>query len=163
MKNLLERLAFIIHRPRFFGKTCTVIVVQGFRGGGDILKYLNSTTDSMGFRVSKGCCATTLDPMTKLQQERLTQKVNQASARFYRELMRPISPPSFYKLLLFRIVRTFVKSVDQDFRDYGYYKEKGWFESDYFYATSLSPIKKMAGNIFDFAGRRVSKTMGGEA
>jgi multimeric flavodoxin WrbA len=163
MKNLLDRLAFIHHRPRFFGKTCTAIVVQGFRGGGNILKYLNFTADSMGFHVSKGCCATTLDPMTKLQEKRLTQKVYQTSARFYKELMRPISPPSFYKLMLFRFARTFVKSVDQNFRDYGYYKEKGWFKSDYFYAISLGPIKKMAGNVFDIVGQRVSKIMGGEA
>ena len=41
MKNFLDRLAFIDHRPRFFGKTCTAIVIQGFYGGGDILKYLH--------------------------------------------------------------------------------------------------------------------------
>jgi multimeric flavodoxin WrbA len=163
MKNFLDRLAFIDHRPRFFGKTFTAIVVQGFHGGGDILKYLDFATEQMGFRVSKGCCATTLDPMTKLQQKRLTQKVNQASARFYKELMRPVQAPSFYKLMLFRFVRTFVKSVDHTFRDYGYYKEKGWFESDYFYAASLGPVKRLAGNLFDFVGRRVSKIMGGEA
>jgi multimeric flavodoxin WrbA len=163
MKNLLDRLAFVHHRPRFFGKTCTTIVVQGFRGGEGILKYLNSTADSMGFRVSEGCCATTLDPMTGLQQKRLARKVSQAASGFYRDLMRPIASPSLYKLMLFRFVRTFVKSVDQDFRDYGYYKEKGWFESDYFYSTSLGPVKKLAGNLFDLVGRRMSKVMGGEA
>jgi multimeric flavodoxin WrbA len=163
MKNFFDRLAFVHHRPRFFGKTCTAIVVQGFRGGNDILKYLNYTTGSMGFRVSKGCCATTLDPMTKLQKKRLTQKVNQASARFFKELIRPTPSPSFFKLMLFRFGRTFVKSVDKNFRDYGYYKEKGWFESDYYYSTSLGPIKRLAGNLFDLVGKRVSKIMAGEA
>lgn len=163
MKNFLDRLAFIDHRPRFFGKTCTAIVVQGFHGGGDILKYLSFATGTMGFRFSKACCATTLDPMTKLQQERLTQKVNEASARFYKELVRPAPSPSFFKLMLFRFGRTFVKSVDQKFRDYQYYKDKGWFEAEYYYATSLGPIKRLAGNLFDLLGRRVSKIMGGEA
>jgi multimeric flavodoxin WrbA len=163
MKNFLDRLAFIDHRPRFFGKTCTAIVVQGFHGGGGILKYLYFAVETMGFHVSKGCCATTLDPMTKLQKERLTQKVNKASARFYKELIRPTRAPSFFKLMLFRFGRTFVKSVDQNLRDYQYYKEKGWLEADYYYATSLGPIKRLAGNLFDLLGRRVSKIMGGEA
>jgi multimeric flavodoxin WrbA len=162
MKNFLDRLAFIDHRPRFFGKTCTAIVIQGIYGGGDILKYLNFACEAMGFHLSKGCYATTLDPMTKLQQERLTQKVNNASARFYKELMRPISPPSFIRLMLFRFSRTSIKHIDQNFRDYQYYREKGWFEADYYYPTSLGPIKKLAGNLFDLLGRRVSKSMGAE-
>jgi multimeric flavodoxin WrbA len=163
MKNLFDRLAFVDHRPRFFGKTCTAIVVQGFHGGGNILKYLDFASERMGFRISKGCCATTLDPMTKLQQDRLSQKINRVSARFYKELVHPIPPPSLLNLMLFRFGRTFVKSVDQKLRDYSYYKEKGWFEADYYYSTSLGPIKRLAGNLFDILGRPVSKIMGGEA
>ena len=163
MKNFLDRLAFIDHRPRFFGKTCTAIVVQGFHGGGDILKYLYFASETMGFHVSKGCCATTLDPMTKLQHERLTRKIEKTSAGFYKELLRPTPAPSFFKLMLFRFGRTFVKTVDQKLRDYQYYEEKGWFEADYYYTTSLKPIKRLAGNLFDLLGRRVSKIMGGEA
>jgi multimeric flavodoxin WrbA len=163
MKNLLDRLAYIDHRPRFFGKTCTAVVVQGFYGGGDILKYLNFACAGMGFHVSKGCCVTTLDPMTKLQEKKLTQKVKKASARFYRELVRPTLPPSFLRLMLFRMSRTGIKHIDQKFRDYQYYKEKGWFKADYYYATSLGPIKRLAGNVFDLLGRRMSKIMGGEA
>jgi multimeric flavodoxin WrbA len=162
MKNFLDRIAFIDHRPRFFGKTCTAIVVQGIYGGGNILKYLNFANEAMGFHISRGFCATTLDPMTKLQKESLTRKVNQASARFYKELIRPVSPPSFIRLMLFRFSRTSIKHIDQTFRDYQYYKEKGWFESDYYFTAALGPIKKLAGNLFDLLGRRVSKIMGVE-
>jgi hypothetical protein len=65
--------------------------------------------------------------------------------------------------MLFRFGRTFVKSVDQTLRDYHYYKNKGWFKADYYYTTSLGPLKKLAGVLFDLIGRRVSKIMGGEA
>jgi multimeric flavodoxin WrbA len=137
MKNFLDRLAFIDLRPRFFGKTCTAIVTQGFYGGRNVLKYLNFASESMGFRVAKGCCVTTLDPMTTRQQEKLTQEIKKASARFYKELLRPIPPPSFFRLMTFRLGRTNVKSLDQTYRDYKYYQEKGWFESDYDYSTSF--------------------------
>ncbi len=163
LKNFFDRAAFMHHRPKYFGKACTAVVVQGYRGGGNILKYLFSVCESMGFRVVKGCCSSTLDPMTKLQEERLTQKVSQASARFYKELVRPTPTPSFFKLMLFRIARTYVKTIDQKYVDYHYYKGKGWFESDYYYTTSLGPIKRLAGNLFDFLGRQVSKVMAGEA
>lgn len=163
LKNFFDRTAFFHHRPKYFGKTCTAIVVQGYRGGGDILKYLSSVSESMGFQVSKGCCTATLDPMTKLQQERLTQNIKKASATFYKELLHPNPSPSFSKLMLFRFARTYVKTIDQKYRDYHYYKEKGWFESDYYYTTSLGLIKRLAGNLFDLLGQRVSKIMGGEA
>ncbi len=41
MKIFLDRLGFVFHRPRFFGKTFTDIVVQGVYGGRKTVKYLD--------------------------------------------------------------------------------------------------------------------------
>jgi multimeric flavodoxin WrbA len=163
LKNFFERTAFFHHRPKYFDKSCTSIVVQGFRGGDNILKYLSSVCESMGFQVSRGCCTSTLDPMTELQRERLARNIQKTSAAFYKTLLHPTPSPSFLKLMLFRFVRTYVKTIDQKYVDYHYYKKMGWFESDYYYATSLNPIKRLAGKLFDLLGRRVSKMMGGGA
>jgi len=157
LKNLLDRTAFIDHRPRFFGKTCTAIVTQGIGKGNDILKYLYFASENMGFHISKGCCINTLDPMTELQQKKLIQKAKTASDRFYKQLLRPIPPPSFFRLLMFRMSRPLIMSAGEKYRDYHYYKEKGWFESDYYYPTSLGLLKKIAGYLFDFLGRRMAK------
>lgn len=43
MKNLLDRLAYVFHRPQFFGKTYTAVVNQGIHGGKGIVKYLSSS------------------------------------------------------------------------------------------------------------------------
>jgi hypothetical protein len=48
-------------------------------------------------------------------------------------------------------------SLDEEYRDYNYFKERGWFESDYYYDTSLGPIKKAAGHLFDLFGRQMVK------
>jgi multimeric flavodoxin WrbA len=157
MKNFIDRLAFNYHRPRFFGKAFTAIVAQGFLGGNTILKYLYGVGENLGFHISKGCCVTSLDPLTELQHKKLLQKTKKAAAAFYQELLRPLPVPSFLRLMIFRMGRTNVKFVDQNFRDYQYYKEKGWLESDYFYATSLGLMKKLAGNLFDFMGRQMVK------
>jgi hypothetical protein len=73
--------------------------------------------------------------------------------------MRTTLPsPSFLKLMIFRISRTIIKTIaDEKYRDYRYYKEKGWFESGYYYDASLGFIKKMAGLFFDFLGERIAK------
>jgi hypothetical protein len=157
MKNLLDRLAYIDHRPKFFGKTCTAIVTEGIGRGGDILKYLYFAGENMGFHISKGCCLNTLEPMTELQQRKFIQKVKKVSARFYKELLRPMPPPSFFRLMMFRVSRQIIESIGEKYRDYHYYKEKGWFEADYYYPTSLGLPKKLAGYLFDFMGRQMVK------
>lgn len=159
MKNLLDRLAFIFHRPRFFGKTFTSIVTQGIFGGGSIVKYLGNMGKNFGFRITKGCVLKTLEPITNTAKEKNTRKISKAVKRFYKELMRPSLPsPSFLGLMVFRISRTSMKvMLGDEYCDYRYYKEKGWFESDYYYDVSLSPIKKLAGRIFDLMGYLMSK------
>ncbi len=159
MKNFLDRLAFILHRPRFFGKAFMPIVTQGIYGGASILKYLEKIGKGLGFHIAKGCYLTTLEPITKLQQEKITQEIKKASSRFYKELMRPTPPaPSLFSLIIFHMSRTsIIDSLDEKYKDYLYYKEKGWFTSDYYYDTTLLPIKKIFGCFFDFLGHKMLK------
>lgn len=158
MKNLLDRFAFIFHRPRFFGKTFTAIVTQGAFGGKGILKYLETMGQNFGFNVTKGCFMRTLEPMTEIQQEKLKLEARKAAARFYKGLTRKAqSAPSLFRLMIFRMARTSLKLFDLKLRDNSYYQEKGWFESDYYHETSLGPVKKTAGHLFDFFGRVLVK------
>jgi hypothetical protein len=58
--------------------------------------------------------------------------------------------------MMFRMARTSVKLLlDESWRDYTYYKKNGWFGSNYYYPTQLNPIKKLAGNFFDFMFTRI--------
>jgi len=57
---------------------------------------------------------------------------------------------------MFRIARSRVKALDDTYKDYRYYRDMGWFDSDYYHATTLGPMKKMAGSLFDFVGRRMA-------
>jgi multimeric flavodoxin WrbA len=159
MKNFLDRIAFVIHRPRYFGKVFTAIVFQGIYGGESIVKYLETMGERLGFHVAKGCCLTALEPITEIEQKKIAKKINKASERFYKELMRPMLPtPSFLKLMIFRMARTSYQTImDEKFRDYRYFKEKGWFESDYYYYVPLGFVKKMAGRFFDFLGQWIAK------
>jgi multimeric flavodoxin WrbA len=161
MKVFLDRLGFLFHRPRFFGKAYTNIVAQGIYGGGAIVKYLNFIGSALGCNVVKGCCITTLEPITEKRQSAIDRAIDRQSRRFYSTLAKKEFPaPSLFKLMIFRMSRTSVKRMlNEDFRDYTWSREKGWFESDYYYPVKLGPLKKLAGRLFDM----VAVTMSGKS
>ncbi len=160
MKTLFDRLSFILHRPRFFEKTCTSIVTEGIYGGKGVLKYLDKlVTAGLGFNVAEGCVLHALQPITDSAREKITRKTKKAAARFHKELMRPESPaPSLFGLMVYRLSRTGIKeSLGDGDRDFRYYRDLGWFDNDYYYPVSLGPIKKVIGSVFDYLGKQKVK------
>ncbi len=151
MKIFLDRLGFVFHRPRFFGKTCTSLVAQGIGKGGRIVKYFNFIGKCLGFNVINGSCLKTLEPMTEEGQKKIDRIIDKQSKKFYSKLIKKEYPsPSLFWLMGFRMARTSMKKMLNDqWRDYTYYREKGWFESDYYYPVKLNPFKKLAGKLFD--------------
>ncbi|MGA2976139.1 MAG: NAD(P)H-dependent oxidoreductase [Spirochaetia bacterium] len=160
MKTFLDRLGFVFHRPRFHGKTFTSIVAQGIYGGGKIVKYLDFVGNGLGFNTVKGSCLGTLEPMTEKAQAKIDRTLACQSRRFHERLLKPAFPvPNLFKLMIFRMSRTSMKlMLDGSSRDYAYYSDKGWFESDYYYPARLGALKKVAGSLFDsLAGNMAGK------
>jgi multimeric flavodoxin WrbA len=157
MKVFFDRLGYLFHRPCFHGKTSTAIVVQGIAKGRQIRKYLEFVGGGLGFKVVKGSVSRTLEPMTEKAVRRRDEALTKQSRRFHDELLRPPHPsPSLFALMMFRMGRTGVKTgAPKDKRDYAYYRDQGWFESDYYYPTHLGPFKRAAGNLFDWIGARI--------
>ena len=157
LKVFLDRLGFCFHRPDFFGKTFTGIVVEGIGKGQNIVKYLNFVGKCIGFNVVNGCCIKTLEPMTENSQLKFDRIIARQSKRFYTRMTRSKYPsPSLFFLMGFRMARTSIsKMLDDKWRDYIYYRDKGWFESDYYYPVKLNPFKKLTGKIFDALALRI--------
>lgn len=152
MKIFLDRLGFIFHRPRFFGKACTSIVVQGFYRGNKIIDYFNFLGKGLGFNVVNGSCLNSLEPMTEKDEKKTDRIIDKQSKKFYSTLIKKELPiPNLFQLMIFRMSRTSIKLLlDNNWRDYSYYKYNGWFEANYYYPVHLNPIKKLTGNFFDF-------------
>jgi multimeric flavodoxin WrbA len=159
MKIFLDRLGFVFHRPRFFGKTFTSIVAQGIYGGNKIVKYLDFVGNGLGFNTVKGSCVTALEPMTEKEKQKIDRALAGQSRRFYERLVKPAYPvPTLFKLMAFRWGRTSIGlMLDDSSRDYTYFKDKGWFESDYYYPTRLGALKKAAGSLFDSIATRMTR------
>jgi len=156
MKTFLDRLGFVFHRPRFFDKVFSSIVTQGIFGGEKVVEYLDFVGGGLGFNVVRGSCITVLDPMTEKAQQKVNDILAAHSRRFYEGLLRSTNPvPSLFNLMIFRKARTSIRlMLDETDRDYRYYRDQGWFESDYFYPTRLNLLKRAAGNLFDYTASK---------
>ncbi len=159
MKTFLDRLGFVFHRPCFFGKVFTSIVVQGIYGGPKIVKYLDFVGNSLGFNVVRGSCVTALEPMTQKEQRKIDGILEAQSRRFHDRLSQaPYPAPSLLKLMVFRMSRTSIRlMLDETYRDYTHYRDKSWFESDYYYPVCLNVFKKAVGSLFDYIMSRKAK------
>jgi len=164
MKVFLDRLGFVFHRPAFFGKTFTSIVAQGIYGGHKIVDYLDFVGQGLGFNTVKGRYFTAFEPMKAKEIQRADRALADLSRRFYERLIGPAyPPPGWVRFMAFRMGRTSIRlELDERNRDHHFYKDKGWFGSDYYYPTRLSPLKRVAGPLFDLLAKRLSKERGGK-
>jgi multimeric flavodoxin WrbA len=159
MKIFLDRLGFVFHRPRFFGKTFTSIVAQGIYGGDKLMKYFDFVGNALGFNTVKGSCFTAFDPMTERDKQKRDRVLARQSQRFHGSLLKSDYPaPTLLKLMAFRMGRTSIRlELDDRSRDYRHYKDMGWFESAYFYPVRLGPLKRLAGGLFDSTQTKITR------
>ena len=156
LKVFLDRLAFALHRPRFHGKSATTIVVAGIGFGSRVRKYLEFVEGFLGFDVVRGSVSLTLEPMTAKAVAKMDDRLAKQARRFHKQLMRPaLRTPSLLKLAMFRMGRTGIRLNAQGLLDWDYYRDQGWFESDYFYPVRLGWPKKAIGALLDWLTERL--------
>lgn len=157
LKIFLDRLGFVCHRPRFFGKNFTNIVTQGISGGGKIMKYLNFAAMSWGFNTVKGSCHTFFEPMTEKEKQKFDKSLAAHSRRFHKRMQKPAMPsPTLMGVMAFSMARTSMKNLlDERSRDYTYYRDKGWFESDYYYPARVGLALKATGRLSELIANRI--------
>jgi multimeric flavodoxin WrbA len=166
VKAFLDRLGFAFHRPRFHGKAWTSIVVEGLYGGRDVVKYLDLVGGALGFNVVKGSrivCRknpdTAHEPMLDDERRKMDDALARQSTRFHEQLTSPPFPePTMLQLFGFRMARTSIRlELADDRPDHAYYRERNWFDSGYYYPTTLGPLKRAAGAAFDRIAARSSE------
>lgn len=159
MKVFLDRLGYAFHRQQFFGRTATSVVVQGIYGGRKIVKYLDFVAWGLGFRTVKGTVHTAFEPMTAKEQAKRDAALAKQAAKFHAQLLKPAHrAPNLAELAIFRFARTSIGvELDETSRDWRYYRDRGWFDGDYYYPTRLGPVKRTLGGLFDFVGSRMAK------
>ena len=156
MKVFLDRIAYTFHRPRMFGKAFTCIVAQGVFGGSRILGHLKMVGRAMGFDTVRGSCITTLEPMTDRLERRNSRNLERQAARFMNTLASRGTPrASLFDVAMFRLSRTRIRTMlNEEYRDFTWYRDEGWFESDFYFPVRLTLSARVVGTLVDrLAGR----------
>jgi multimeric flavodoxin WrbA len=163
LKNLFDRLAFVFHRPRLFGKTILPIVVQGVYGGGKVGKYINEVFDFWGMKKVKGIVVSGGVYVNKAQSEEVIRKnkltlekgIDRFLIRLYDE--RP-KKPSLFHMMIFRATRSSMKYFEEALEpDKKYYENKGWITSDYYYPVHVGLFKRLIGAFIDLMIKKMAK------
>jgi len=162
VKNFLERSAYIMHRPSYFGKWFMSISTQAYSGDKDAAKYLANSMHFLGFNIIPGL-RLTMEPGSEVISHNnvIKKKIEEAVKEFQNIVMKNKLPiPTMKELMMFRFRRSVINltSYKETFpKDVEYFQENDWLKKDYYYDVHLNPLMKVSGRFFDMLGRRMIK------
>lgn len=131
LKNLLDRFAYAMHRPRFFDQKAMIVVSAGAAG---IKKTQNAiaAVRHMGFDMSGGRVGLTMlpRPWTQAEQRRVQARTERAGRDFFEVLQRDRRPrPGLMDVAYFRIQQAVYKvNRNEQPADHRYFEERGWLD-----------------------------------
>lgn len=146
MKIFIDRLSFLWHRPRFFGK-----FIMGISAGGamakPVLSYLKETTTRWGYTYVSEIGAQHPDALVPKMRAKLEKDIQKATRRFYQAIQDGRVPaPSFADVIWFRMWRmTAIASREFTPADYQHWTETGWFKQDYYTGKPVGAVKRLFG------------------
>jgi multimeric flavodoxin WrbA len=153
MKNFFDHLVYLVHRPPFLDKYAVVLSTTMGSGLDDVLTYLERTAVKLGFSIV-GRFGVQIPSFKKAERQK---EIAQLSKRFINSIQnKKFIKPSFWAVLYFKIMQVLVRDIlKKNFNlDYQYWKDKGWFKSDYFKKGKIGWFKNLLTNIIVFFIKR---------
>jgi hypothetical protein len=163
VKIFLERSAYIMHRPCYFGKWFMSISTQAIFGDKDVAKYLTSVMHSWGFNIIPSLRLTIALGNQTAAQKNKTHKIINANVKRFRAIEKKsrFPVPKWKDFMMFRVRRSVMNSrsfLDIFPRDVEYFRENNWFKAPYYYDIHINPFMKVIGRLFDVLGRKMIKS-----
>lgn len=145
MKNWIDRMAFLCHRPAFAGHGVFVLATSGTSPTRRVLSTLATAFSTWGFHIigRAGFITGALMP-DKEMRARYRRKVERIAERIWHSLEhRSALRPSFRSLLTFRIQQMAWQGCHKECYDLDYWREAGWIdrECDFYVPHRANPIK----------------------
>jgi len=130
MKNWIDRLAHVCHRPEFAGKCVTLVATTGGSPTGHAVRTLQTAMLSWGCYVVGEAGFKTGALMDRGEiQARYQGRIEKTAAQLYQAIRRAeFRKPSFYSLMVFKIQQLSRRRTNspQDALDNVYWEEQGW-------------------------------------
>jgi multimeric flavodoxin WrbA len=166
MKRFIDRFAYNLHRPRYFGKYALVVAVTGNIGLGETLTYLKNIATGWGFDCvdQLGYLAAPKNtPLRTIAQRK--DRTETAVRRFYAAIKEQKPKKlSFTDHLGFRIMQaSYARLEEMSPTDYRHWNERGWLDvrTPYFHDNARGNLAMdlVARFIGWMMGRQIDRAM----
>jgi multimeric flavodoxin WrbA len=156
LKNWVDRLAYICHRPEFGGKSVFLLASTG-SSPATIAFYSLRALMSWGLAYQGQACFKTgaLMDSDELVQ-RHTAACQKHARRFFKAVQRQQTvQPSFLSLMMFRIQQRGWSKADPDTLDFQYWHTQGWTDprQTFYHPHRANPVKvslaRLVGNLME--------------
>lgn len=156
MKNFYDNFSFMFHRPRFFDKKAIIVSSTAVSGLKETLKYMKMNAIGWGFQIAGtvGVCGPSL-----ISDANYAGKVQRNIDDLVDGLLSEKGKlsPSLYQLSMFRAMQVkALRSAAKKNVEYNYWKERGWFDRDYYENEGLGVLKKIYSKL---VGNMIRKSM----
>ena len=132
MKNWIDRLAHVCHRPEFAGKSAYLLVTVGSTRTSHALRTLDTALRTWGFSIIGKAGFKTHAKMEKNKIETLYgQRLTGAAKSIFLSIKRQgYKKPSFVSLMIFKIQQIGWSRENPATIDYQYWQKQGWLDND---------------------------------
>lgn len=163
MKNWIDRMSFICHRPEYSGKGAYVLSTSAIGSTSHTLRTMSTALRAWGFTVFGSATFVTGALMKK---EEITQYHGNRISRIAEQILRDYNrkkhkKPSFFSFLIFKVQQLYYKKHEEEGSlDHSYWKNHGWTEKGvtYYTAHRANPLKVAAARLVgSFVSRFVLK------
>jgi len=145
VKNWLDRLAHVCHRPEFAGKCTYLVATVGNGPTRHALRTLSMALSSWGFHVvgQRG-----FKTGAWMKPDELTARYQEQTGRIAHSLFQAIrnqrfGRPSFVALMTFKIQQRYWQRAMEASLDYAYWQSHGWTEPqrEFYIPHQANPLK----------------------
>jgi multimeric flavodoxin WrbA len=146
MKNWIDRMAHVCHRPEFAGKTALLITTTGGTPVQHALRTMQVALWTWGFRTAGtlGLATGAAMPVEEMKR-RHSAVIGRAARKLFQDVRRKaFMKPSFLSLMVFRIQQSGWGKSAPGSIDYAYWNDRGWLDArhcSYFFPHSANPVK----------------------
>jgi multimeric flavodoxin WrbA len=152
MKNWIDRLAHVCHRPEFAGKTAMLLATTGATSARHTLRTMRVALWTWGYRVAcKAWFATGANMPAEDLRVRYSERIRRVAQQLFKDILRRgADRPSFLSLMVFRIQQAGWGKAAPGSIDFSYWKDRGWLDirrCSWFLPHRASPIKVAAARL----------------
>ncbi len=161
LKNFLDHLSYLLHRPRFFTKKALVITTVGGVGGKSTVKSITGTLNGMGFNKCYGISVTTVSWNAYQITDKHRQRIDKVTDSFRRDVESGrLHYPKTLVLIPYNLFRGMAENYKPgtmyESEDGTYYLQQ---KRAYDAAVPLLPHQRLFGVLFCLVGKISAKHM----